>query len=79
MIQQMYIGPTIPGVVKNGAIFLGELPTVLTEAAEKISSINHLIIPIEKITSVTKALSEQGSIEQVSYDRILHFLKEKED
>lgn len=75
MMQQMYIGPTIPGVVKKGTVFLGALPKSLTTIEEKIPSIKYLIIPIEKITEVTKALSEQGSTESVSYGRILEFLK----
>ena len=50
MMQRMYIGPAIPGVVKNSAIFIGDLPERLTEIAKEIPSINNLVIPIDRIT-----------------------------
>ena len=79
MIQRMYIGPTIPGVVKNSTVFIGDLPKAITGLAEEVPSINNLVIPIDRITEAKKALSQQGSVEDVSYDRITAYLKgEKE-
>ncbi|MCM1307578.1 MAG: hypothetical protein NC223_03165 [Butyrivibrio sp.] len=75
MTQCMYMGPSIPGVVKRNTVFIGRLPKELTAAAEKLSDINNLVIPVEKITEATKSLSEQGSVESVSYNNILKHLK----
>lgn len=69
-MQRMYIGPTIPGIVKKGTVFVGDLPKSLTDKAKEISSINNLVVSIHEVTSATKALCERGSIENVSYSRI---------
>lgn len=75
MMQRMYIGPAIPGVVKNSTIFIGDLPERLTEIAKEIPSINNLVIPIDRITEAKRALSDPGSVEDVSYCRIVDYLK----
>lgn len=75
MIQRMYIGPAIPGAVKNSAIFIGDLPERLTKIAKEIPSINNLVIPIDRITEAKRALSDPGSVEDVSYCRIVDYLK----
>lgn len=75
MTQCMYMGPSIPGVVKSNTVFIGELPKELTAVAEKLPEINKLVIPVSEITDAKKALSEQGSIESVSYNVILKYLK----
>lgn len=75
MMQRMYIGPTIPGVVKNGTVFIDELPKQLAEMSEKLPSINNLVIPIDGITGAIKALHEQGSVEDVSYSKMIDYLK----
>ncbi len=75
MIQWMYIGPSIPGVVKQGTVFLGELPEELAKKAAEMKSINNLVIPIDRITDAKKALSEQGSVENVSFSRVEKYLK----
>ncbi len=75
MTQRMYMGPSIPGVVKRNTVFIGELPKELTAAAEKLPEINNLVIPVEKITDAKKALSEQGSVENVSCNKILKYLE----
>lgn len=75
MIQRMYIGPSIPGIVKNSTVFIGDLPKELTEKAEKMGSINNLVIPIDRITDAKKALSEPGSVENVSFSRVEDYLK----
>jgi hypothetical protein len=71
----MYIGPSIPGVVKKGTVFIGDLPKQLTDASGDMPEINNLVITIDKITSAMNALSQQGSVENVSYYRILEHLK----
>ena len=74
MTQRIYIGPAIPGVVKKGAVFIGGLPKRLNEVAAKVPAIQNLVVPINEITEKRKAISEQGSIENVSYGRVEQYL-----
>lgn len=67
MKQQMYIGPSIPGIVKRGTVFLGELPRELTDAVTEMACIGNLVVPIDGITAAQKELSQQGSVKDVSY------------
>ena len=75
MMQRMYIGPSIPGIVKNGTVFIGDLPEELVKKAAEMKSINNRVIPIDRITDATKALSEPGSVENVSFSRVEDYLK----
>ena len=49
--QRMYIGPSIPGIVKYGTVFIGDLPGELTKKAAEIGSINNLVIPAANASS----------------------------
>jgi len=76
MIQiEMYIGPTIPGVVKNSAVFICGIPNELKEMAKILPSINNLVVSIEKITETKKSLSEPGSVEYYSFRLVEKHLK----
>ena len=75
MKQSMYRGPTIPGIVKNSTIFIGELPDRLNKLTEELPYIKNLIVPIDKLTKAKQALFEQGSVENVSYNNILNYGK----
>lgn len=75
MEQRMYIGPSIPGIVKHGTVFSGDLPEELAAKAAEMHCINHLVIPIDGITDAKKALSEPGSVENVSFGRVKNYLK----
>ena len=44
--QVMYMGPTIRGVVRNGAVFSGGIPKSLEKMAEKKPIIKNLIVPL---------------------------------
>ncbi len=75
MTKCMYMGPSIPGVVKYGTVFTGAVPVALADKAEEIDSIKNLLVPIGRITDAKKALSEPGSVERVSFERIENHLK----
>lgn len=75
MNQQMYIGPTIPGVVKKGTVFIGGLPKGLDDAKRDVPAIGNLVVPIGEATKATQALKEQGSVEHVSYRKVLSYLE----
>ena len=75
MKQEMYIGPRVPGIVKEGTVFIDGLPASFTEVAGSVPAIKNLVIPLERITGAKQALSEQGSVENVSYCKVLDYLK----
>ena len=75
MSQQMYIGPSIPGTVKEGTVFYGGLPEKLAGLAGEMPYINSLVVPVDRITEAAQALKEQGSVEDVSYNRVLKYVE----
>lgn len=79
MNQCMYIGPAVPGVVKNSTIFIGELPARLNKLVEELPCVRNLIVPIDKLTRAKQALSEHGSVENVSYGQVLNYKKGERD
>lgn len=66
----MYLGPTIRGVVKHGAVFSGGIPGRLEKLAVKKPIINHLIVPLSDTVRVKTAIDTEGTLEAVSYDKI---------
>ena len=47
--QVRYIGPTLRGVAKSGAVFSGGIPKKLEKLAAKKPIIKNLIVPISGI------------------------------
>lgn len=66
----MYLGPTIRGVVKYGAVFSDGLPARVSKLAEKKPAISNLIASLPDIVKVQKAIDSEGTVEAVSYDKI---------
>lgn len=69
----MYLGPTIRGVVKNGAVFESGLPKKLSLVVEQKPIVNNLIVPLSEIVEVKRAIDQEGTAEAVAYDRIEAF------
>lgn len=66
----MYLGPTIRGVVKSGAVFSGGLPGRLAKLIGKKPLVKNLIIPLSGIVKAKKAIDTEGTVEAVTYDKI---------
>ena len=66
----MYLGPTIRGVVKNGAVFEGGIPKNLEKIAGKKPIIQNLIVPLENIVDVSKNIRVEGTAEAITFDKI---------
>lgn len=66
----MYLGPTIRGVVKNGAVFEGGIPKNLEKIAGKKPIIQNLIVPLENIVDVSKNIRVEGTAEAIVFDKI---------
>ncbi len=69
--QVMYIGPTLRGIVKSGAVFSGGIPKDLEKLAAKKPIINHLIVPLSGIVQWKKDAGTEWSMAAFAYKRIL--------
>jgi hypothetical protein len=68
--QVMYMGPTIRGVVKSGAVFSGGIPKDLEKLAEEKPLISNLIVPLSGIVQAKKDIGTEGTVAAVAYSRI---------
>ena len=68
--QVMYIGPTLRGVAKSGAVFSDGIPKKLEKLAAKKPIIKNLIVPISGIVQAKKDVYTEGTVAAVAYDRI---------
>ena len=59
--QVMYIGPTLRGVAKSGAVFSGGIPKKLEKLAAKKPIIKNLIVPISGIVQAKKDVDTEGT------------------
>lgn len=57
--QAVYVGPTIPGVVKANTIFRNGLPTALSQRMEQDGAVKSLVIPLEDWPRVRQELAAQ--------------------
>lgn len=69
-MTNMYIGPSIRGVVKHGAAFSGGLPARVQKLADAKPIINNLIVPVSDLADAIKRSNEEGTAVAVAYDRI---------
>ena len=69
-VKVMYMGPTIRGVVKSGAVFAGGIPANLEKVSKEKPIIKNLIVPLSSIVETKKALDTEGTVESVAYDAI---------
>jgi len=71
----MYLGPTIRGVVRNGAVFSCGIPKKLSDYADKYGYAKNLIVPVSGAMEAKKALNQEGTVEAVSYREIEKIVK----
>lgn len=58
----VYLGPTLPGVAKEGTIYIDGITPQLEEACEQMPTIREFIVPVDTYEEVAKRLkdSEDG-------------------
>lgn len=66
----IYLGPTIRGVVKHGASFCSGFPRQLEEFSAENKVIKNLIVPVSKIQETTKAISAEGTVENIAFRKL---------
>ena len=65
----MYLGPTIRGVVKYGAVFSGGIPKRLEKLAGKKPIVKQLIVPLSDIVRAKTAIDTEGRSGRLRQDR----------
>lgn len=75
-MQQMYVGPTIPGVVTKNRIYIGKLPTKVEDRKSKDPYFANLLIPVEQLVTARQKLQDKTSVLAVSYLKVMSSLKE---
>lgn len=75
-MQQMYIGPTVPGVVTKNRIYIGKLPDNVEDRKSKDPYFSNLFIPVDQLVTARQNLQDKNSVLAVSYLKVLNSLKE---
>lgn len=57
----IYLGPSIPGVVRHANVFNGKLPASLEKAVSEFPIMRHLIVPVSEAATLTKELHKEQS------------------
>ena len=70
-MTNIYIGPSIRGVVRYGSAFSGGLPDKLEKLADQKPILKKLIVPVSEMGKAVKSSREEGSVIAIAYDRIL--------
>ena len=73
----MYLGPSIRGVVKYGAVFRGGIPKNLEKITKRKALMSYLIAPVDQIVERKKQIDTEGTVEFMAYD-IIAQLKQNE-
>lgn len=67
MTQRMYLGPTVPGLIKENVIYKDKLPEAVEKRAKADKSFARLLIPMDKVVEARKQLAAEGSVLSVAY------------
>lgn len=70
MKQKMYLGPTVPGVVKENEIFIGELPKEAEDRAKRDRHFARLFVPMDEVMEARQKMQAEGSVLSVAYDNV---------
>ena len=75
-MQQMYVGPTVPGVAVKNRIYIGRLPDKVAERKNSDPYFANLLIPVDQLVTARQKLQDKNSVLAVSYLKVLKSLKE---
>ena len=70
MKQRMYLGPTVPGIVKENEIFKGELPERAEERARADKHFARLFVPMDKVMEARQGMQAEGSVLSIAYANV---------
>jgi len=70
MTQKMYLGPTVPGVVKKNEIFKDELPKTIEKKAKEDKDFARLLVGMDKVMEARQKMQAEGSVLSVAYANV---------
>ncbi len=70
MNQRMYLGPTVPGIVKENEIFNGELPKEAEDRAMKDKHFARLFVPMDEVMGARQKMQVEGSVLSIAYANV---------
>lgn len=73
----IYCGPNIGFKVKKDTVYIGGIPKILDEEIKECKEIKKLFVPLESYTETKRKISEDGTIESLSYKAVQEFLENK--
>lgn len=59
--KMVYFGPTLPGVAKEGTVYIGRITPQLEEACERIPALKDFIVPLPEYNNHVKKLKDPAS------------------
>ncbi|MGL5435997.1 MAG: hypothetical protein ACRDBO_11440 [Lachnospiraceae bacterium] len=66
----VYIGPSIPGIAKQGTVYNNGIPEPLADKAKEIPAISALIVPVERLAQVNAELAKAGSALSILFNKV---------
>lgn len=73
----IYCGPNIGFKVTKDTVYIGGIPKILDEEIKECKEIKNLFVPIASYIEIKRKISEEGTIESLSYKAVQSFLKDK--
>lgn len=73
----IYCGPNIGFKATKDTVYIGGIPKILDEEIKECKEIKNLFVPIESYIETKRKISEEGTIESLSYKAVQSFLKDK--
>lgn len=73
--QFIYCGPTIGLKVSKNTVYIGGIPKVIEKEIKECEQIKNLFVPIAKYIETKEKISEEGTIENLSYRSVESYLK----
>ncbi|MFA9464046.1 MAG: hypothetical protein ACERKN_07105 [Velocimicrobium sp.] len=67
----VYCGPTIRNSVSRNEMFTNGIPETLKKLSESHKAVKRLIVPVEKMVQITRNIATKGTVEYVSYQKVL--------
>ena len=78
-MKVMYMGPTIPGVVRKNAIFDGEFPEWVEAYKKDDIHFARLLVPMNKALQARQQLEQKGSVLAVAFSNVQKNLQRREN
>lgn len=70
-----YCGPTVKGIAPQYTVFVDGLPEKLKEKVERVTLLNALIVPLDKLAEMRVKIDREGTRENILYNKAADLMK----